>query len=236
MENNGRQIYLYAADVDKLADPELFRSAFDLLDEKRKEKTERLRFEKDKRLCAGAGLLIRTALLDMAGMDPRNIPFEYGEHEKPYIAGSDNVFFNISHSGDMVICAVGGCEVGCDIEEIKPPKSNVAERFFSEEERNFVKAGGDDAFFRIWTLKESFMKATGLGLSLSMRDFSINMGPAGITVEQNVDSRKYLFKEITDFPRYKCAVCVASEESLADISVKICRIDPEEMIRFLKEI
>ncbi len=204
MGNNAEIIYLYAADVNELADPELFGPAFDLLDEKRKEKTERLHFEKDKRLSVGAGVLIRAALRDI-GLDSRGISFMYGEYEKPYVEGRSDIFFNISHSGNMVICAAGGCEAGCDIEEIKHPKANVAERFFTDEEKAFVKAGGDEAFFRIWTLKESFMKATGKGLHLGMKDFSISVGET-ISVA-TTEKGSFNFEEFANFDGFKCAVC-----------------------------
>lgn len=75
----------------------------------------------------------------------------------------------------------------------------------ASEERN-------ELFFRYWTLKESFMKATGLGMKLPLDSFSIIIGKnGGISVRQNLDSNNYDFVENGAFHGYKCALCVAGK-------------------------
>ena len=85
---------------------------------------------------------------------------------KPYILDTD-VQFNLSHSGDMVMCAVCEGPVGTDIEKMRPVSRRVPPRIMSaEEKRIYDKSGDKDAmFFAVWTLKEAYIKYTGRGLS-----------------------------------------------------------------------
>jgi 4'-phosphopantetheinyl transferase len=97
----------------------------------------------------------------------------YGEHGKPYLT-DNSMFFNISHSGEYVILAVSEHEVGADIERIRPYKQSVAARCFTPREREFLKdEGTDEAFYRVWTAKESIVKACGAGLSMPLNSFCV---------------------------------------------------------------
>lgn len=92
----------------------------------------------------------------------------------------------------------------------------IAKRFFFAEEYKSLMNCTDDAhrndlFFRCWTLKESFMKVTGLGFDLPLNEFCIIMGENGISVRQNVDSRHYYFKEFFLNDGFKYAVCIADK-------------------------
>ncbi len=94
---------------------------------------------------------------------------------KPYIKNSP-LHFNLSHSGDCVLCLCGTEKVGCDIQTKCEYKEKVAKRFFTEREYEFLCKSEDKAldFTRIWTMKESILKYHGDGLSggLDSYDFS----------------------------------------------------------------
>jgi phosphopantetheinyl transferase len=87
--------------------------------------------------------------------------------------------FNISHSGGHVVCAVCDEPVGIDVEVVKPIDMNIANRFFSEDERERIFSGPEDErgrlglFYDVWTRKESFIKMTGEGLSRPLKAFSV---------------------------------------------------------------
>ena len=204
---------LYAASVAPLADRELYAAAYAAVSPARREKTDRFRFEKDRRLSLGAELLLRHALRS-EGLSEVPILFDYGAQGKPHFKDS-GVFFNLSHSEEYVICALAPYEVGCDVEQITPIDLNIARRFFFRSEYDDIAAqttdtARNDLFFRYWTLKESFMKVTGLGMKLPLDAFEIVRTPE-IAVRQSVDTRQYSFAEFDELSGYKCALCTAGD-------------------------
>lgn len=82
---------------------------------------------------------------------------------KPYLEDFP-YHFNLSHSGDWILLAVGETPVGADIEEITKIRQKVMENYFSQSEQDQVAKQGTDAFFAIWTRKESYVKYTGEGM------------------------------------------------------------------------
>lgn len=204
---------LYAASTAPLADDRLYTAAYQTISPARKNKINRYRMEKDRRLSLGAELLLRFALSTAGFCDP--LPeLEYGAQEKPFFK-TGGIQFNLSHSEEYVLCAVSGCEVGCDIEKISPADLHIAERFFCREEYKDIAAQPSEEeksemFFRYWTLKESFMKATGLGMKLALNAFRIVLEDE-ISVIQSVDDRHYSFAEFRNIPGYRCALCAAGD-------------------------
>ena len=200
----------YIACTDELENSMLFFSLYAGMPQYRKEKIDRTVFPKDKRLSLGAGTLLDYALT-LEGVSDREIT--YVQNQKPCLKNS-NIRFNLSHSGNMVFCAVSDKDVGCDVEQITDIDMQIAARFFFHEEYEAISACPDstsrnDLFFRYWTLKESFMKVTGLGFKLNLDDFCIDLRSDGIDVKQSVDSRNYYFKEYTADTGYKFSVCTA---------------------------
>ena len=199
----------------------------DKVSDTRKNKAMSYRFMKDRCLSLGAELLLRDALCDFGIDRTEPLEFEYRKNGKPYLSGYDNIFFNLSHSGDYVMCAVSEFEVGCDIQKMDKADMKLAERFFTEREYHAIadlstEEERRDMFYRYWTLKESFMKVTGLGMQLALDTFEILIGnpdsmlkPAAdtsdtcITLTQSVDDRTYSFTEYDSIPGYKAAVCTA---------------------------
>lgn len=211
MVPSGLPAALYAASVSALTEERLYAQAYAAATPGRREKTDRFRFIKDKRLSLAAELLLRHGLR-MAGVEKFPAAFAYGAQEKPYLKGQ-NIWFNLSHSEEWVVCAVTDCEVGCDVEKMHPIDLKIAERFFFRSEFDDIAAqptpeARNERFFSYWTLKESFMKATGLGMKLPLDAFQILRGEQ-ISVMQSVDDRSYSFQEYEDIPGYKCALCAA---------------------------
>ena len=122
----------------------------------------------DQARCLVAGLLLRTVCGVTADSQ-----IGFGENGKPHLKNGD-MYFNISHSGDYVVLATADGEVGVDIEKVVPADDAVATRCFTEEERKWMQSQKhDEAFFTLWTAKESVMKGTGLGLSLPPETFCV---------------------------------------------------------------
>ncbi len=142
----------------------------EILPPKRREKIDRLRFDRDKLLSLTAGLLIRREIGDT--------PMILNEQGKPYAVGSD-IFFSVSHSGDCVAIAVDDREVGVDVEKL-PDKEylKIARRFYHPNELSYVENADDPAraFTRVWTRKEAYLKQIGTGIATDLTAFDTTSG------------------------------------------------------------
>ena len=121
-------IKVYLTDVSNLPDPIENPKILDGLTEERKEKAMRYKQLKDRKQCVGAGLLLKNCLSDL-NIDITKL--HIGKNGKPAI---DGIYFNLSHSHDMVVCAISNKPVGCDIEKIGKSRFKVAEHFFTKNE------------------------------------------------------------------------------------------------------
>ena len=216
---------IYLADADRVADPEMFEKLYRMLPAHRREKIDRSRFEKNKRLCMSAWLVLMYAL-EEEGVDNQNIRLSYGKYGKPYLTDYPDLFFNLSHSGNRVMCAVSDREVGCDVQQIKTYDRKLAERFFCPEECQHIAAAGaeerDVLFFRYWTLKESFIKNLGRGLSLPLQEFSIDLKTDSSAVSQQVlPAESFFFREFGLDDGYRYACCARKAE-IADARIVDC--------------
>ncbi|MCQ2080144.1 MAG: 4'-phosphopantetheinyl transferase superfamily protein [Lachnospiraceae bacterium] len=115
-------------------------------------------------------------LNQLTNIDDREIiKNEYG---KPYYNNS-SIFFNLSHSNNFACCYLDIQEVGVDIQYFKETNKfiNISKRFFKEEEYNYIIDSNDSllAFYRIWSAKESYIKLKGLGLSISLNSFLVEL-------------------------------------------------------------
>lgn len=224
------QTAIYAADVSPLREEEeLFRAARSAVSVQRREKADKFAFLKDKCLSLGAELLLRKALRD-AGVSFGDLSFSMGEFGKPFLAGREEIAFSLSHSGHWVLCALSGTDAGCDIEEIQKADLKIAERFFTPAEALAIRSQEQEEqrsrlFYRYWTAKESFLKATGFGLQLPLSDFEISLSGDAPTVRQSADARAFFFREYADIPGYCCTLCLAGStcpEALQITDIRAC--------------
>ncbi|MGN1060757.1 MAG: 4'-phosphopantetheinyl transferase family protein [Candidatus Coproplasma sp.] len=173
-------IKLTYIDVEKFSDAE-FERACAALSLERLNKVQSLKFEKDRRLSAAAGYILEQALRGEGVTNPQLV---YNANGKPYLK-EGGVYFNLSHSGTVAVCAISDAEVGVDVQKIRPIDGGLIKKVCTEEEYAFVTAdeeGVFERFCRIWTVKESVMKCLGAGLSLSTSrirvDISDSIGAA----------------------------------------------------------
>ena len=149
------------------------KKAYPLVSRNRQEKIDFYRFDKDKKLSAGAYLLLKKLLSGENVADPI---FKNQRFGKAYISNHENIHFNLSHSGEMVLCAISDMEIGVDIEynDSKIDLDIAKHYFYNREYESIMNAANpSDEFFRYWVLKESYMKYTGLGMNLELDSFEI---------------------------------------------------------------
>lgn len=216
---------VYAVNVRALSDGELYARAYAASFPARRAKADRLLGEGDKRLALGAGLLLCRALTGAGVTEAPEIAF--GEYGKPYLKNGGK-HFSISHSGDWAVCAVSDAELGCDVERLRPIGMDVTRRF-APDERERILAEPDETrlglFFRCWTLKESFMKATGLGIRAETDAFSVAAADE-TGVIRSADGRSYAFWESGELPGHCLAVCAAGDRLAAGLKI----VDIEELL------
>ena len=132
--------------------------------------------------------LAMQALGEFTGLDKDRIIIEKNQLGKPMLV-SGEAYFNISHSFERVVCAVGNVPVGVDIEKIRPFSRGVVSRFFSEGEACYINEAESEEtsqrrFYELWTLKESYVKMTGEGVKdLRKVSFVINNGVISSSVD-----------------------------------------------------
>ncbi|HUF39577.1 MAG TPA: 4'-phosphopantetheinyl transferase superfamily protein [Anaerolineales bacterium] len=137
---------------------------------------------------------LRILLGRLSGLDPAGISFDYTQHGKPYLAGSD-MAFNVSHSGEMGLIALArGRRVGVDVEQVRdlPDGEAIARRFFAPSEVAAFLAVPEpqrvQAFYNGWTRKEAFIKAVGDGLSYPLDRFTVRLDPGTPAELLSIDS------------------------------------------------
>ena len=221
-------IYTYYMDVRCLDNEALFREKLALLSPYRQQKVALLKHEKDKNRSLGAGILLDHAL-KVYGLSERSIEYEIGNWGKPALKYHPEIHFSLSHSGDYAICSIGDRPVGNDIEYVKQGRLKVADRFFAKEEQDWLYAAADEQeqtkrMFRIWTMKESFMKVTGRGMSLPLMDFAIHVDEENerIRVWHKVDARYYHMKEYDEIDCYCVSVCCQESLDIAYDMIPVC--------------
>ena len=179
---------IFVTTTDALADEKLYEKAYSLIPEYRKIKVDKMKMRENKLQTVTAGLLLNYAVgkwsnrvneecdsvyyenVDIFSViEANNQCFDYeiayNSQGKPYFLLFREIFFNISHSSNYVACVIGDRPVGIDIEKAREGRQNLAKRFFDISEAEWIKeCDSDERFFRIWTLKEAYGKATGQGV------------------------------------------------------------------------
>ena len=126
----------------------------------------------------GAELLLLSMLESWRGLPELPLPLLADEKGKPYLPG-ESLFFSLSHSGEYAACALSDKPVGLDLQMRRPLREQVLTRCFSPAEQRFVRSSPrpDDDFTELWTAKESYLKATGEGIRLSLSDLDMLSPP-----------------------------------------------------------
>jgi 4'-phosphopantetheinyl transferase len=177
------EVHLWRADLEALRGDELRWQK--LLSPDELTRSARFHFARDRQRFVASRALLRSILASYLAQNPNSLNFSYSKKEKPFLGPADaagNVTFNLSHSGGTALFAfTRGREIGVDVEQLRRDfdLEAIASRFFSTHEQSQLAALPADekveAFFRCWTRKEAYIKATGDGLSLPLSQFDVSL-------------------------------------------------------------
>ncbi len=184
-ELDADDVHVWRASLDRPAD--VIAKLASLLSSDECQRAERFHRPTDRRrFIAGRGIL-RKIISTYLALAPDEVRFEYNEYGKPFVSARQNrdaLSFNLSHSNGMALYVVArGRRVGVDVEYMREDFATieVAERFFSKEEFEALKAAPVDrrteAFFNCWSRKESYIKAIGMGVSYPLDRFTVSLAP-----------------------------------------------------------
>ena len=240
-------IRIYSLKMDRELNEGERQQALDILTPERKAKALRFRRFEDQSKGIGTGLLEAYALQQMGG-DVHSCQMKHGEQGKPYIEEHPDVFYNLSHSGHWIVCAVGTQNLGIDIEQESKYKEGVVIRCFPEEEGKILMEEEPEkrpgVFAAYWTMKESFMKFSGLGFSLPLKAFLTDLQTGRITLTPRADigireslNRQGITEQKLPFCRrvpleqgYACSLCIMGEEAW-----QLTTVTPAELISSLRQ-
>lgn len=152
----------------------------ELISSERQNKIKRFRFEDDKKRSLYGELLVRAIYASIYDCESSRIKINYNDYGKPYIVSDSEPLlkYNLSHSGDWVLCGISDSEIGVDIERVDNCMDGIAERFFTAEEQEYIRKRSKDdleGFYQIWCAKECYMKWTGKGLAIPMDSFTCDI-------------------------------------------------------------
>lgn len=185
-----------------------------ILDEDERARAARFVYERDRHQFIAAHALLRTLLQHAAGQPAGSWRFISGSHGKPTLHPEHRLnrfAFNISHTGGAVACAMTlDHAIGVDIEDAQRPSRllEIADAYFSPDEVNVLRstppAAQRTVFFRMWTLKEAYIKARGDGLSLPLDQFSFSLSPLRIAFASGLrdDPEAWQFHTLAPTPRH----------------------------------
>ncbi|OAB47895.1 4'-phosphopantetheinyl transferase family protein [Paenibacillus antarcticus] len=203
---------IYIVNINTAIDPSLINKMLPYLSIDRQNKVSKLRIFDDVHRSVIAELLIRSIIIDQLNIPNSDIRFGENTYHKPYLQSHSNFEFNLSHSGEWVACAIDHHVVGIDIEQMLDINLEIAKRFFtlreyedlmqkdSSEQRNY--------FYKLWTLKESYIKAVGKGLHIPLNSFSMDINDRNeITIDKEQNDSPYFFNTSQVNSDYMLSVC-----------------------------
>ncbi len=178
-----RQAHLWWACPDQFTDRDELDRYRALLTEDETQKIDGFRFATDRHLALISRVLVRTTLSRYGGVPAERWRFRRNDHGRPEIASpASTLRFNLSHTRGLVTCLVSRERaVGVDVEprDREGRWLELAGRFFSVREaealHRIAESERPQRFLEYWTLKESYIKARGLGLAIPLRDFSFDL-------------------------------------------------------------
>lgn len=165
---------LYFLQVDNTVFSRDDENLCNLIPLKKKLRIKKYFFDIDKKLCLYADLLTRVLACKNGNLSNYDLLFSKNSFGKPFITNIPNFKYNLSHTKNAIAICVSDNEVGIDVEKIRDININLAKRFFTQDECDYITEKQTSLrFFEVWTKKEAYLKFIGKGLSVQLNSFSV---------------------------------------------------------------
>ena len=219
---------LLVFDISNLENLDIYNMLEKAVSVEKRKKSKNFRFFDDSKRCICAEAIMRYYLIKYFCINNSDIEIIYNEYGKPFLKKIP-LYFNLSHSGKWVVCAWSENEIGVDVEKIDKINIDIAKSLFCEAEYDYIKSGKEHErckrFIQIWTLKESYIKYIGKGLTIPLNSFCIKNNDDYITVESDKNKERIFLKQVEFSNDYYLAECSRDETS-----IEIQEITIEELV------
>jgi 4'-phosphopantetheinyl transferase len=207
-----------------------------LLDASERARADRFRWAADRDPYIAAHALLRATLSRMTGIGAADLRFRTAKSGKPALDPAQalpDLHFSLSHTRGLAACAVGRPHaLGIDAEVWRTPAPiELAARYFAPSEARLVAeqtpAERPSTFYRLWTLKEAYLKATGEGLAAPLDGFAFSLDPVAITLAAPDCATAWQFVEFQPGPAHSLALAVRSP---GPIAVDAANVSPRDCL------
>lgn len=188
----------------------------DCLTDDERERMSRYRLESDRLARSASRAFLRFILSEVLDVSPKEVPIVQAPGKKPMLDGVDDLHFNVSHAGDLLMIGLNAYPgIGVDVEVWKEIDFvSAARNVFSVEEQNELAAASDEdrikLFYQGWTRKEAFIKAVGQGIAYPLKDLTVSLGGTGGDFEEipftSKEPRNYAMFGLTPKDGYSAAL------------------------------
>ncbi len=231
------EVHVWLTNPADVRDPGLLCAYHALMNAAERRKHDRYRLPKNRHACLLTRALVRTTLSRYApDVDPAAWEFVEVANGRPELAAGQSSLplrFNVSRTDGLIACAVTlGHAVGVDVEstDVRRGTSAIAARCFAPTELRDLQAHPAERFYTYWTLKEAYVKARGVGLSVPLNQFAFHMdssGPIRITFDSRVPDDPARWQFAVERPTERHVLALAIERCAAsDLWVRIRSVVP----------
>lgn len=234
MKQDNNQVHLHFAYPDQVTDAALLLRYQSLLTEDEAEQMSRLYFTGHRHQYLLTRALLRSCLSLYHPVEPAEWRFSKNRYGKPQVSHPKRELttrFNLSHARGLIICGIApGVDIGVDVEDTQRTTraafDSLASYFSEQEIRDLAKLPEEQQklrFFDYWTLKESYIKARGMGLALPLGKFSFHFNANGLSefrtdAELGDDPRNWQFWRISMSGHYRIAIALNSPRRGFEVS------------------
>lgn len=228
-------IYKFALKINENeVSDEVLNKAAESLPTEMTEKIRRFVFKKDKLRSLGGYLLLRYILKKKYSKSPDEYCIAAGAYGKPYFSNIEGIHFNISHSGELVVCAVGDIPLGIDVQNVDRHSSSMIRSVCSDDEYQYlIRLSEQESareFIHLWSLKESYAKCIGKGLSIPFDtlSFKVNNGHTEMKIN-GIPEENYSFGTVEYIKDHFISLCIEKSD-IMDIAMDINEISLKELL------
>lgn len=225
------EIHLWLCFYDSIDDESLLHAYRELISKDERQQMARFYFEKDRKRYLVTRALVRTVLSEYVKIDPKDLRFSANAYGKPFLAGDDDrvrsVSFNLSHTHGMILLGIafpGAIGVDAEHTAIRAAPFDIVDKVFASPEIAALQAlppeRRAERFFQLWTLKESYIKARGMGLSLPLDKFGFHFDREGrvtlsLQAELEDAADRWLFWQLRPSADYLVSICVEHDPAVS---------------------